>query len=170
VRITAKLAARETDQALLADSVTDILSGTRLLALATVGPSAAPSICNAYFAFDPSFRLFILTPPATDHSTNIAHDPRVAAAVTDTQQTGDNGKRGLQIAGSAYRATGLDLLDGLAAYRERFPATREVLASSETLETSTLESRLYVIKPAFVKVFDERIFGPEVWVFAEVES
>lgn len=170
MRITANLVASDTDRDLLAESVADILSNTRLLALATVGSAGGPAICNAYFAFAASAELFILTPPSTEHVRNLTNDPRVAVAIADSQQTGDSGKRGIQVTGTGGLASGSDLLDGLAAYRERFPATRDVLASPQAVEASGMESRLFVIKPVHVKVFDERVFGAEVWISAEVES
>jgi len=152
----------------LAQSVEAILDETRLLSLATVTAVGGPAACNAYFAYDPECRLYILTPPSTGHIQNILRDDRVAVLVADTQQTGDGGKHGLQITGRAAQAVGEELTQGLAAYRERFPATAGVLASEAALEAAGWESRIYVIRPDKITVFDERRFGVERWIEATV--
>ena len=152
----------------LAESVSAILDETRVLGLATTTAAGSPAACNAHFAYDAACRLYILTPPSTGHVQNILRDGRVAVVVSDTQQTGDGGMRGLQIVGRAAPAAGEELVQGLAAYRERFPATATALASEEAFEASGWESRIYVIWPEIVTVFDERRFGTERWIEASV--
>jgi uncharacterized protein YhbP (UPF0306 family) len=160
--------AHDVPSAELAESVSAILDETRVLGLATTAAGGTPDACNAHFAYDGECRLYILTPPSTSHIQNIQRDGRVAVVVADTQQTADGGMHGLQIVGRAAQATGDELEQGLAAYRERFPGTATVLASGEALEASGWDSRMYVIWPEKVTVFDERRFGPERWVEASV--
>jgi uncharacterized protein YhbP (UPF0306 family) len=160
--------AHEVSSAELAESVSAILDETRVLGLATTTAGGSPDACNAHFAYDGECRLYILTPPATSHIQNIQRDGRVAVVVSDTQQTADGGLHGLQIAGRAAQASGDELEQGLAAYRDRFPATATALASKESLEASGWDSRMYVIWPEKVTVFDERRFGPERWIEASV--
>jgi uncharacterized protein YhbP (UPF0306 family) len=152
----------------LAESVSAILDETRVLGLATTTAAGIPAACNAHFAYDAECRLYILTPPSTDHVQNILRDGRVAVVVADTQQTADGGMHGLQIVGRAALATDGELAEGLAAYRERFPATATALASAEAFAASGWESRIYVIWPEVVTVFDERRFGAERWIEASV--
>src|ERR1700683_1533678 len=75
----------------LAESVARIMDSTRLLGLATSSIDGSPTVCNVYFAYDERFRIYFLTPPSSEHIKNIERDPRVAASVADTQQTGDGG-------------------------------------------------------------------------------
>ena len=152
----------------LAESVSAILDETRVLGLATTTAEGTPAACNAHFAYDTECRLYILTPPSTNHLQNILRDGRVAVVVADTQQTADGGMHGLQITGRAALAAGAELVEGLAAYRERFPATAPALASEEAFEASGWESRICVIWPEVVTVFDERRFGVERWIEAAV--
>lgn len=166
--LSIRLQAGDESSAELAESVAAILDETRLLGLATVDPSGSPAACNAFFAYDSECRLYILTPPSTRHIQNILRDGRVAALVADSQQTGDGGKRGLQIVGTAALAIGDELAEGLSAYRERFPATGSALASPKALEASGWESRIYVIRPGKITIFDERRFGAERWIEASV--
>ncbi len=152
----------------LAQSVSAILDETRVLGLATTTAAGSPDACNAHFAYDAECRLYILTPPSTNHIQNILRDGRVAVAVADTQQTGDGGLHGLQIIGHAALAAGEELVQGLAAFRERFPTTATALASEEALEASGWVSRIAVIWPEKVIIFDERRFGTERWIEASV--
>jgi uncharacterized protein YhbP (UPF0306 family) len=160
--------AHDVSSAELAESVSAILDETRVLGLATTTAGGSPDACHAHFAYDGECRLYILTPPSTSHIQNIQRDGRVAVVVSDTQQTADGGLHGLQIVGRAAQAAGDELERGLAAYRERFPATATALASKEALEASGWDSRIYVIWPEKVTVFDERRFGAERWIEASV--
>lgn len=166
--LSIKLQSADESDAALAESVTTILDETRLLGLATINPDGSPAACNAFFAYDSECRLYILTPPSTRHIQNILSDDRVAVLVSDSQQTGDGGKRGLQIAGRAALAVGEELAEGLSAYRERFPSTGTALASEEALQASGWESRIYVVRPEKISIFDERRFGVERWIEASV--
>lgn len=166
--LSATFQAHDVSSAELAESVSAILDETRVLGLATTTAGGSPAACNAHFAYDSECRLYILTPPTTSHIQNIQRDGRVAAVVSDTQQTGDGGMRGLQIVGRAAQASGQELEKGRAAYLERFPATAPALASEEAFEASGWESRIYVIWPEVVTVFDERRFGTERWIEAAV--
>jgi uncharacterized protein YhbP (UPF0306 family) len=162
--LSVRLESDDAPSDVLAKSVVDILDATRLLGLATISNDGGPSVCNAYFAYDSKCHLYILTPPSSWHVRNLIKDERVAALVADSQQTGDGGKQGLQISGIARRASGKELIRGLAIYRERFPATWEILASEATLESSGRASRIYVIVPKKIKIFDEKRFGAERWI------
>jgi uncharacterized protein YhbP (UPF0306 family) len=166
--LSARLQAEGFSHSVLSGSVEDILNSTRLLGLATLSADGSPDACNLYFAYDSDLRIYVLTPPSSEHGQNIGRDPRVAASVADTQQTGDGGKRGLQIMGHSEQAVGEELNYGLAAYRERFPATAAALMSEQTLLESGWESRIYLIIPELIKIFDERIFGFEQWVTAHL--
>ena len=139
-----------------------------MLGLATTSADGSPDACNAHFAYDAECRLYILTPPSTSHVQNILRDGRVAVVVSDTQQTADGGMHGIQIIGRAALAAGEGLVQGLAAYRERFPATATALASEEAFEASGWKSRIYAIWPEKVTIFDERRFGAERWIEAAV--
>jgi uncharacterized protein YhbP (UPF0306 family) len=160
--------AHDVSNAELSESVSAILDETRVLGLATTTAAGSPDACNAHFAYDTECRLYILTPPSTNHVQNILRDGRVAVVVADTQQTADGGMHGLQIVGRAALAAGEELVQGLAAYRDRFPATATALASEEAFEASGWTSRIYVIWPERVIIFDERRFGVERWIEAAV--
>lgn len=170
MRLAVTLESADASSQALEESVLDILGSTRLLALSTIGDDGGPRACNLYYAHDTRCRLYFLTPPTTEHARNLERDQRVAVAVADTQQTGDRGKRGLQFVGTGSRAAGPVLDEGLAAYRLRFPATRDALRSQASIEASGMESRVYVIVPQRLKVFDERLFGEERWIDAAIDG
>lgn len=148
-------------------SLYQLLSLTHVASLACLrGPAsgATPWICSILFAFDRGLNLYFLSPPTAEHSLAIEAWPHVAVAVADSQQTGDAGKRGIQAIGTSRRLVGTDLNPGLHAYRTRFPAALELLASEATMEASGMESRMWVIAIDEVKIFDESSFGEETWI------
>src|SRR5262245_47824542 len=105
-----------------------VLESTRLLSMATVCSDGLPWIHQAYFAYDSSMTLYVLTQPTTRHSRNLENtNGSVAIAISDSQQTGDGGKRGLQLTGRCLLAADSLLLTGLAQYSQRFPDLSEVL-------------------------------------------
>jgi uncharacterized protein YhbP (UPF0306 family) len=163
-----KIETEDVTEGMVLESIASILSSTRLLSLATSFDDGTPTVCNAYFAFDEWACLYVLTPPSTDHITNLERRPAVAVSVADSQQTGDAGKQGIQMQGLARLASDEALVRGLAAYRQRFPATKDSLASAESMEKSGMESRLFVIEPRSFKIFDEPMFGEENWISATV--
>lgn len=162
-----RLRVSEQDETVVAESILGILRSTRLLALSTMDSASGVWANSAYFAFDRALRLFILTPPGTRHAMNVASDSRCSVAISDTQQTGDGGKCGLQAIGECSLAGGTGLESGLAAYTERFPAVGGSLASVDSMIAAGMESRLYQIRLTAIKVFDEPRFGAETWLDVE---
>ena len=145
-----------------------ILASTRLLSLGSVDTLGQPWVNHSYFSYDQEFNLFVLTPPSTLHAQYLAKSGTSAIAIADSQQTGDAGKQGIQATGRWSQAEGALLDTGLATYRERFPGTRDVLRSLDTMIESGMVSRLFAIRLKDIKVFDEQQFGWEVWVAASV--
>jgi uncharacterized protein YhbP (UPF0306 family) len=157
----------DAEDSAVGSSILNVLASTRLLSMSMIR-LGKPWINNAYFSFDNNLNLHILTPPSTNHATALEADSAVAIAVADSQQTGDAGKLGLQATGTCSLAEGEQLESALVEYRARFPATQSVLQSQKTIIESGMESRLYVISLDFVRLFDEKTFGNEVWIDADV--
>ena len=144
-------------------SIEKILSKTRLLSMATINEKES-YINTAYFAFNNSLELFLLTPPSSKHSKNLEQNKSVAVTVFDSHQEWNKLKQGLQLFGECEKTTGNKFAEGVRLYLERFPAFGELAKTPEELEKGELESRIYVIKTKWLKVFDEPTFGEDEFI------
>jgi uncharacterized protein YhbP (UPF0306 family) len=147
------------------------LNSTRVLAMGTVDSGGTPWINNAFFAFDEGFSLYLLSEPSSRHATNLSGgDGRVAVAVADTTQNGDDDEHGIQLSGSGYEASGTRLDDGLAAYRTRFPKFVSALASAQSFRDVGWSARLYVIDIDEFQLVDEVRWGPRTRIDGTIKE
>jgi uncharacterized protein YhbP (UPF0306 family) len=159
---------RDTDTVRAA--IESVLDSTRLLTMATVLENGFPWVHNAYFAFDESLVLYILTPPQTTHSANLVNNAGVVAvAVADSQQPGLEGtRRGLQLIGTCRRTVGSTMDRGLHVYRVRFPERAHMLVTPQTLQNMGSPLRLYEFEPVTYRLFDEVTFGARSRVTGDI--
>lgn len=163
MRLTRRFSS-DADPNMVSQSIGELLGGVTLFSLATVGSDGAAYINNAYFAFDESANLYFISPPDAVHSVNISANSSAAASVLNTMQEGP--KRGLQMFGRAELASGDSLLKGIQVFGARFAWFSAMVSKPADFETAPTRSRMYIVKVQRVKVFDERIFGPNIWVEA----
>lgn len=150
-------------------SLDAILRSTTLFSVATVKAGNISHIHTAFFCYSPNLNLYFLTPPTTQHSRNVEKNPSIAVSIFDSHQKPSDKKRGLQILGNCRLAIGKDFSEGIVLYSKRFNWTR-VIESPQDLIKAGFESKLYVIKPSSIKIFDEVIFGEEKWVTVNVKG
>ena len=143
----------------LAAAARALLDASTLCAIATVGPNGRPHVNTAYFAWSPKFDLVWLSEPGARHSRNIRANPSAAVAVFDSGQTWGQPDRGLQVFGTAR-----EVEDAGAGEPERVYAAR----FSDYRPADLGAYRFYVLRPRRLKLFDERRFGPGVFVTARV--
>ncbi|OGG14901.1 hypothetical protein A2875_02990 [Candidatus Gottesmanbacteria bacterium RIFCSPHIGHO2_01_FULL_46_14] len=144
--------------------IKDILQATPLLSMASITKDGKSWICTAFYAYDDKLKLYFLTPPTTQHSKNLEKNASVAISVFDTHQNPDDKKRGLQIFGACHKAAGNEIEKGLRIYGKRFVDFGKKILSPEDIEKSKMHSRFYVVVPQKIKIFDELVFGEEIWV------
>lgn len=134
-------------------AILEILDGSRLLSLATVGRDGAAHINTAFFAFDPDFTLFVFTPPSTEHARNLVGNPSAAATVFDSHQAPES-RRGLQLFGEMRMLDGAEAVGAHARFTSRFADLRETAPRYDDV-VENLSSRFFALVPRRIKVFDE---------------
>jgi len=154
--------------ALVEQSVAHLLNSNTLCSIATASPDGNPHINTCFYAPGGVDRIYILTPPQTIHSLNLLRNPFVAISIFDSHQVSGAELRGLQVFGRCHRADdATEHPEVFEAYTARFTNIREYAPDAATM-LKVFESRLYVIEVDSLKVFDEPMFGKEVWVTAVV--
>src|SRR5258708_34880375 len=108
-------------------SIIEILEHGRLLSMSTVRPDAAAHINTAFYSFDTSLRLFIITDPTTVHGVNLTTNNSIAAAVFDSHQEFWTPLRGLQLFGTCRQTPLLQLPHALSCFSKRFPVFTELV-------------------------------------------
>ena len=149
---------------ILNQSVSGILAATQLCAIATIRNKARSHIHTAYFAYNNHLELFFLSDPKSQHCVNIQVNPGVAVAVFSSRQGWARRKRGLQMFGTCAAALGRKKAEAEYRYGERFGEYRRWMKTLSAEERSALKSRFYVIKVTAMKIFDEPLFGEEVFI------
>lgn len=152
------------------ESISSILEANTLFSMATVSGEDKSYINTAYFAFGKSLNFYFLSAPTTQHCKNIAKNKSVALTIFNSNQNDPTElKRGLQIFGSSRLAAGKELIEGFAVYSQRFSSILKYIKTPADFLKKIIQSRLYIIKPFLIKIFDEPIFGQEIWLSVKVK-
>ncbi len=153
----------------LNSSITSILEANTLCSMATIKGQGA-WINTAFYCFNGSMELYMLTEPSTQHSQNVKENSSVALTMFDThQEWGPGNLRGLQVFGDCERASGVGLIEGTALYIKRFRGVAKWIKRPEDFAKGIINSKLYVIKPKGVKILDEPAFGVENYITLAVK-
>ena len=146
---------RRVGQARLRSIAEDLLDGSTLCAIATVGPRNSAHVNTAYFAWAPDLRIVWLSEPGARHSRNLRANPSTAVAVYDSGQSWGKADRGIQVFGEARAGSE----DAEEVYADRFPDSRDPGLSAY---------RFYEVVPRRVKLFDEQALGTGTFVTARI--
>jgi uncharacterized protein YhbP (UPF0306 family) len=144
-------------------SVETLLRGTKLCAIATVGPGPRAHVNTAYFAFGPDFALYFYSYPDSRHARHLQRNRTTAVAVFDSRQSWGGADRGLQLFGSTRPLSGLDAEVAARIYARRFRGFRTWVEST-TRTDGTFRLVPFRFTPRSVTVFDERRLGGGTFV------
>ncbi len=155
---------REYPDSILNRSIWEILSGTELCAIATIQNKGRSYVNTAYFAYNQKLELFFLSDPESQHCINIRANSSVAVAVYNSRQAWARPKRGLQMFGTCSLAQKKKKTEAEYQYGRRFAGYKSWIRTLTKEEREALRSRFYVIRVSAVKIFDEPLFGEEVFI------
>jgi uncharacterized protein YhbP (UPF0306 family) len=150
----------------LNESINKILSGNQLGAFATINNNAS-YINTAYYCFNSKMSLYFISDPSTQHVQNIKTNSSIAIAISNSDQSWDNAKCGLQLFGKCEQAKGLTLIEGTALYLKRFVGIKQWITNADDFIKGAINSKMYVVKISKIKLFDEETFGEEVYIDLE---
>ena len=129
------------------------MNASSLCSLATVTPDGRAHINHMYFAWTDHYEVIWFSDPESRHSRNLVRNSTAALTIYDSRQVNGRPDRGIQLFGSAGVARSDD---APRVYRRRFRG----------LDTSGWTA--YRFRPRTMKLFDERTFGPAVFVTARI--
>jgi uncharacterized protein YhbP (UPF0306 family) len=144
-------------------SITNILNSNILCSIASIMENES-YIHTAYYSFNDKLNFFYISDPETQHTKNIEVNQSVALSIYNSDQPWDNNKCGLQIFGKCEQATGSKLIDGTFLYLKRFAGLKQWIQHPDDFIKGAINSRMFVITPTWIKLFDEATFGEEVFI------
>lgn len=152
-------------------SMNGIFEQTKLLSMATireVDGEIKSWINNAFFAYTDDLKLYVLTGPESVHGKNLQQNQSVAVTVIDTTQQPGGKRQGMQLVGKGWRIT--DENEESAALKKWFDRMMggADFEGFEKKYRTIFESKMHVLVIDYVKIFDEKTFGEEVWIEAKV--
>jgi hypothetical protein len=120
-----------------------------VMTLATAGLNGEPHAADVYFAADDAMNLYFFSDPLSQHSLDIARNPRAAATIhpdcSDWKEI-----RGLQLRG---RVKAVDEPDewkrAWGLYSEKFPFVLE-------LASAVSQNQLFVFESEWIRLVDNR--------------
>lgn len=152
---------------LLLQSVNEIFAATRLFSLSTVNKDT-PFNCVMFLAYDSGLCLFFFSEPRTQHVQNILANGRVAGVVADSRQTWEHPRRGIQFGGTARAVEPSETEHVVDLYHRRYPGFRRWKKTEPSGEELPVSVRPFVIRPRWIKLFDEKLIGHETWIQLEL--
>jgi uncharacterized protein YhbP (UPF0306 family) len=140
------------------NAVKQIMAQIAAMTLATCG-GGIPWATDVYFAAD-GFDLVFFSSPSSRHCRNLAANPACAATIHPNAASWREIK-GLQMEGIAEpMATVGDKARGLAAYLQKFPFARELVANPKETTRAFNKAMLYVFRPSRILYLDNSLgFG-----------
>jgi uncharacterized protein YhbP (UPF0306 family) len=143
-------------------SLNEIISPTPLVYLATVR-GTTPYACIVVLSYDSNLCMFFFSDPKTEHVKNIEVNNQIAGEIANSNQTWESPRRGIQFRGVCRAATAKEVPWIIDHYNKRFPGFERHKTDSKHRKQS-VHVRPYIIRPTWIKIFDELIFGKETWV------
>lgn len=119
------------------------------LTLATTGETGEPHAAAVYFAADQRLDLYFFSAPSSQHSLDLARDPRAAVSLYIESRSWQE-IRGLQMRGIVSQVEpGSSWEQAWRLYLAKFPFVSE-------MQAEVARTRLYLFRPDWIRLFDNR--------------
>lgn len=147
-------------QKLTKELIRNYLAKYNLMQVATQGKDH-PWIASVYYTFDNDLNLYFLSDPRTKHCRQIANNPKVAVAVTDSDQDISKFKRGLQIYGLAKQIKSANKIKHALKLWKAYLKVKNPELSYENMLKKIIKGKMYQISPKKIKFFNQELFKVE---------
>lgn len=135
------------------------LKSQRLMSLST--GSDKPWTSNVYYTIDDNFNLYFLSEPESKHCNDIKSNNIVACSITDSSQKVTDKKVGAQIQGKAIQLTDADQIKQVLDSWNKTNQGFEHIINWDNIKNNVIKSKVYQVKPTFIKFLNEELYGPE---------
>jgi uncharacterized protein YhbP (UPF0306 family) len=137
------------------------IQSQQLLSIASVDENAKPWIANVYFSSDKNLNLFFVSSENTKHSKNIARNPEVSFSTSWYHPSNLTNRKSIQGTGICEKIDDPKMiLKFLKNHYKYFPLWKSVI-TLENIQNKIIESRPYIIKPKYIKFWNDELYGDE---------
>ena len=114
-----------------------------------------------YFSADRDLNLFFVSPPDTNHSKHIKENSYVAFSIPWFDENDLGNRKAIQGIGVCTRITNAgDIARLLKNHYKYYPLWKNVI-THKAMRDKVISSRPYIIKPTYMKYWDDELFGEE---------
>lgn len=142
------------------DNIKKFLANQKVLTIATAKDNQ-PWTSNVYFAYDDELNFYWVSSLDRRHSIEIKENEKVAFNTVwhNPDDLGD--RKAIQGTGTAKLVTNwVDVAKMLIHMSKRYPDWGDAL-DSKAMRAKIGSSRLYIIKPDFIKYWDDELYGED---------
>lgn len=143
---------------LLKSQILPYLQSHTLMQIATYSDEY-PWIASVYYTHDSDLTLYFLSDPETLHCRHTVTNPRVAVAITDSEQEAP--LKGLQLWGMVEQLGDESKVRYALGMWKKTLKISDVLFSYENMMNKVLKGRMYQVKPKRIKFFNQALFDVE---------
>ncbi len=137
------------------------LSSRKLITVSTIDNKGKPWTSNMYYSVDKDFNFFFVSPTTTLHSQHIAQDPRVSFTVNWYNEKDLTDRKAIQATGDCKLIKdSKTIVRFLKNHHKYFPFWKDRI-TYQNMKKDVISSRPYVIKPKFIKYWDDEELGSE---------
>lgn len=120
-----------------------------------------PWVANVYYVVDDGFNLYFLSEPASKHGRDLAKNPSVSCSIADSNQKVTDKKIGVQLQGSAKIVNALAKIKWMLHIWNKINPGFESLINLKNIQNKVIKGKVYRVKPALIKFFNEELYGSE---------
>ena len=149
------------------DKIAEYVKANGIMTLATV-KNNEPWVCTLYYGTDEELNLFVVTDPNSIHGQQIRDGSVVAFNIFDSHQPITKLKKGVQGKGQIKKLTYLaEITKGLWLWHKANTGVEEKITVKDILKKLT-DTKVYKIKPTYLKFFNKELYGKEQYGVWEV--
>ena len=139
----------------------EFLKSQKLLVLSTVDKDGEPWVSNVYYSVDGEFNLFFVSPADTKHIEHLEHNPKVAFSIAWFDPDNLVDRKGIQGQGTCERIIEpKEMMSLLKNHAKYFPLWRDLI-TYENIKNRIIQSKPYLIKPSYIKFWNDELYGKE---------
>lgn len=143
------------------EDVKKFLKQQKLLVLSTVDKEGNPWSCNVYFSVNDNVEIFFVSPTSTNHVQHLKHNSKVSFSVPWYNDAELSDRKAIQGTGLCSQVKNprkiASLLKNHAKY---FPLWKDTL-TYKNMNEKTIASRPFIIKPDYMKFWNDELYGAE---------
>ena len=137
------------------------IENRKLLVLSTVDEEGNPWTSNVYYSADKDLNLFFISPPDTKHSQHIKNKSQVSFSIPWYDEKDLANRKAIQGTGICRRITNAgEIIKLLKNHYKYYPLWKSVI-TYKAMREKLMESRPYIIKPSYMKFWNDELFGEE---------